>query len=120
MKRGGFMANEFALGSVLIACSGLEALNFGFSLHEHVFESITDPDVACWNALVACYVNNRVAEKALMAVSFMRKQNLQLEQFTFLVMLKACSISRNFDSERQVHALIIQSKVRKDLSVISP
>ncbi|ERM99169.1 hypothetical protein AMTR_s00092p00055650 [Amborella trichopoda] len=105
MKRGGFMANEFALGSVLMACSGLEALNFGFSLHgyalkigielnlfvgcdlldfygklrlismaEHVFESITDPDVACWNALVACYVNNRVA------------------------------FSGNFDSGHQVHA----------------
>ncbi|XP_011624780.2 pentatricopeptide repeat-containing protein At3g02330 [Amborella trichopoda] len=150
MKRGGFMANEFALGSVLMACSGLEALNFGFSLHgyalkigielnlfvgcalldfygklrlismaEHIFESITDPDVACWNALVACYVNNRVAEKAFMAVSFMHKQNLQLDQFTFLVMLKACSISRNFDSGRQVHALIIQSRVRKGLSVLN-
>ncbi|XP_068645396.1 pentatricopeptide repeat-containing protein At3g09040, mitochondrial-like [Aristolochia californica] len=150
MVASGFRPNEFTFGSVLQACSKLEAFELGSCLHctsykigihvnffvassllhmyakfgevgtaEHVFECLSDPDPACWNAMIGGYVDNGYSHEAIRLVRKMHWQGLLFDQFTFVTALKGSSDTRDLKFGRQVHGLIIQSEMDSVPSVMN-
>ncbi|KAH7279515.1 hypothetical protein KP509_37G022300 [Ceratopteris richardii] len=87
IERRGLVDKDMMLGTALVdmqRCMGMlvEA--------QHVFDDLPDQSVFAWNALISGYVNHGLNEKALDCMSKMQLDNIDPDNATFVLALKAC------------------------------
>ncbi|PIA61665.1 hypothetical protein AQUCO_00300888v1, partial [Aquilegia coerulea] len=66
--------------------------DFPFSAHK-VFDEIPKPcvDTVDWTTLMSCYVRNHLPHEALSIFSFMREEDVEPDEVTFVSLFAACS-----------------------------
>ncbi|GKA14215.1 pentatricopeptide repeat-containing protein [Tanacetum coccineum] len=102
MRNGCFAVNEFALGSVMKACVGMGAVEFGLW-----FE-------LCRSWLLECY-----GLEAIETVSSMHTKGVVMDEFTFIHALNACSITHNLDFGSQIHGLIVHNGFESTITLMN-
>lgn len=111
----GIERNIFVGGSVLNMYAKLEDIQSA----KAVFESMTNVDVGCWNAIIGGYVLCGDVINAFKIVSLMLSRGVNMDQFTFINTLKGCSIMENLDFGKQLHGLIIQRDMEYNTSLMN-
>ncbi|MCL7048262.1 hypothetical protein MKW94_003341 [Papaver nudicaule] len=113
--KNGSLSNHFVISSILhlyAKCGYVETA-------ERVFECIKDLDVGCWNTMIEGYALNGYSYEALKLLSLMNKKGVVMDHFTFISAIKGCSSLGDLDFGRQIHAMVIQSKVNLSSSVMN-
>jgi pentatricopeptide repeat protein len=71
---------------------------------QQAFDEIATPNVVCWNALIAGYVEHELAAEALRCFMRMRAMGPSPDAFTFACILKACGRSGSVEKGQEIHA----------------
>ncbi|XAR48750.1 hypothetical protein NMG60_11031670 [Bertholletia excelsa] len=82
-----------------------------------VFDEMSFRDVVAWNAMLSSFLRHGEPDKALGVLGAMRKERVELSEFTFCSVLKACAAVKAFRQGKQVHALVVV--MGRDLVVLS-
>ncbi|KAI5581490.1 hypothetical protein POPTR_007G022500v4 [Populus trichocarpa] len=72
-----------------------------------VFEEMEFRDVVTWNALVSSFLRHGLAKEALGVFRAMRRESVEITEFTLCSVLKACAFIKAFRQGKQVHGLVI-------------
>ncbi|KAK2994698.1 hypothetical protein RJ640_029435 [Escallonia rubra] len=88
---------------------------FGYA--RKLLDEIPEPDLVAWSALVSEYVQNGLAEDALLAFRQMQLLGVKCNEFTFPSVLKACSVKKELVSGRQVHGIVVVTGFDSDVFV---
>ncbi|KAJ6420119.1 hypothetical protein OIU84_030102 [Salix udensis] len=72
-----------------------------------VFEEMEFRDVVTWNALVSSFLRHGLAKEALGIFRAMRRERVEMTEFTLCSVLKACAFIKAFRQGKQVHGLVI-------------
>lgn len=75
---------------------------------ELVFEWMENVDVGCWNAMIGGYTNCGFGLEALTAVSLLNSKGIKMDKFTIVSALKACSITQDLDSGKELHGFLLR------------
>ncbi|KAK9274671.1 hypothetical protein L1049_021922 [Liquidambar formosana] len=86
---------------------------------ESVFQCVDNIDVGCWNAMIGGYAQCDHGFEALKIVSLMQCEGVSMDKFTFVNALKGCSVMGDLISGREIHGLIIRSKVDCSTSLMN-
>lgn len=82
-----------------------------------LFNKMTKSDVISWNAMIACYVQNRHFKQALLVFEQMRQQKLKPTKVTFVTILSGCASQEALLEGRRLHACIVDSGFDSNLTV---
>ncbi|KAK3206296.1 hypothetical protein Dsin_020342 [Dipteronia sinensis] len=72
---------------------------------------------ASWNAHIAGFVHNEKAEEAIEAFVDMVKNDKACDEFTYSIILKACSLLPSLVTCEQIHSRMIKSKFESNMHV---
>ncbi|XP_031487358.1 pentatricopeptide repeat-containing protein At3g24000, mitochondrial-like [Nymphaea colorata] len=84
---------------------------------EKQFEEIRFKTDASWNSLMSGFVHNGQHEKAMEFFNIMLKECMMCDEFTYSIVLEACSCLSWLRSGKQVHSLTIKTGHFRDLRV---
>ncbi|KAK4373244.1 hypothetical protein RND71_008628 [Anisodus tanguticus] len=137
-KWKGALPNSITLSSVLSACTQLNNLNLGKSVHSlrmklgfydatvtsalvdmyakcgaienarYLFEIFSHDDVIAWNSLISAYLSNGSANEGLMLFHRLRCEHLQPDEFTMASVLSICASLGNHRVGSSFHAFTIK------------
>ncbi|KAF8704131.1 hypothetical protein HU200_031622 [Digitaria exilis] len=111
--RHGLDANVF-VGSSLINLY----LKHGYIYDaKKVFDSSTEKNIVMWNAMLYGFVQNELQEETIQMFQYMRRADLEVDDFTFVSVLGACVNLDSLDLGRQVHCITIKNCMNADLFV---
>ncbi|KAJ0041082.1 hypothetical protein Pint_28323 [Pistacia integerrima] len=81
---------------------------FGF-LNESVkaFQEMEFKDVVTWNALLSSFLRHGLAKEAFGVFEAMRRERVEISEFTLSAVLKACASLKAFEQGKQVHSLVV-------------
>ncbi|XP_010024162.2 pentatricopeptide repeat-containing protein At5g66500, mitochondrial [Eucalyptus grandis] len=82
-----------------------------------VFGEMEFKDVVSWNALLSSFLRHGLAKDALHVFEDMRKENVEISEFTLCSMLKACALLEAYSQGKQVHGMVVV--MGRDLVVLS-
>lgn len=86
---------------------------FGYA--RKLFDQSTEPSmVVSWSALISGYVQNGFDKEALLAFNEMCMLGVKCNEFTFPSVLKACSIKKDLNMGKKVHAMTVVSGFESD------
>ncbi|KAK7309236.1 hypothetical protein RJT34_05799 [Clitoria ternatea] len=115
-----FHAKGFKLGFLNDICVQTSLLNMYSNCRdlgsaELVFWDMVDKDDVAWNSLILGYLkNNKIKEGAWLFIAMMRVGFTPTE-FTYSMILNACSRMKDYRSGRVIHAQVIVRNVSLDL-----
>ncbi|XAR64572.1 hypothetical protein NMG60_11008305 [Bertholletia excelsa] len=84
-----------------------------------IFEGLNIFDVGCWNAMVGAYAQSGCGFEAIKTVSLMHHKGMVMDKFTFIGALKGSSAMYDLNFGRQIHGLIVRSKMIPSTSVMN-
>ncbi|KAF9625396.1 hypothetical protein IFM89_022381 [Coptis chinensis] len=84
---------------------------------QRVFDETTERDVVLWNALVTMYAQRSYAEKALLVLRYMVKENVRMNVVTAVSVLSACSCLRALREGKQIHSYVLKNIFNIDVFV---
>ena len=111
--RHGLDANVF-VGSSLI---NLYLKHGCISDAKKVFDFSTEKNNVMWNAMLYGFVQNELQEETIQMFQYMRRADLEADDFTFVSVLGACINMDSLDLGRQVHCITIKNCMDADLFV---
>ncbi|KAI6692308.1 hypothetical protein NL676_020018 [Syzygium grande] len=82
-----------------------------------VFGEMEFKDVVSWNALLSSFLRHGLAKDALHIFEGMRKENVEISEFTLCSMLKSCALLEAYSQGKQVHGMVVV--MGRDLVVLS-
>ncbi|KAJ7300180.1 hypothetical protein O6H91_Y053900 [Diphasiastrum complanatum] len=82
-----------------------------------VFNNMNERDVVAWNAMIAGYAQQGLGNEALALYEQMKKECLQSNNVTYVVLLKAFASTAALEQVKQLHSDIIRSGFASDVSV---
>ncbi|XP_058088135.1 pentatricopeptide repeat-containing protein At4g21065-like isoform X2 [Magnolia sinica] len=109
----GLLPDAF-LGSALI---DMYAKSGAISDAKHVFDEIEHKDLITWNSMIVGSAQNGNGDEALKLLCLMREDELELDNFTFAGILAGCADITAVQQGRQLHALILKSRITTDTAV---
>ncbi|KAH7423544.1 hypothetical protein KP509_12G060500 [Ceratopteris richardii] len=83
-----------------------------------IFDSIPDPSIVSWNALVAGYVRHGYGSQALHCFIQMHEAGIAPNEITYVCVLKACGITKALEMGRNVHAEVSRKNLVMNNSII--
>ncbi|KAJ7541386.1 hypothetical protein O6H91_10G057200 [Diphasiastrum complanatum] len=111
--KSGFESDVF-VGSALIdmyaKCGSIEHAR-------QVFDKKTKQDVIVWSAMIGGYVQQGLGKEALALYEQMKQEDVQPNNVTYLVLLKACASIGSLELGKQLHSHIIKSGYETDVTV---
>ncbi|MCD9642139.1 hypothetical protein HAX54_028806 [Datura stramonium] len=137
-KWQGTLPNSIILSSVLSACTQLNNLKLGRSVHtlriklglydttvtnalvdmyvkcgamangRYLFENLSYDDIIAWNSLISAYSSNGSANEGLMLFHRLRSEHLQPDEFTMVSVLSICASLGNHRVGSSFHAFTIK------------
>ncbi|KAE9592551.1 putative tetratricopeptide-like helical domain-containing protein [Lupinus albus] len=84
---------------------------------KRVFEEMGHKDIVAWNALLSCFLRHDLPREALGVLRAMRRENVELSEFTLCSVVKSCASLKALELGRQVHGLVVA--MGRDLVVLS-
>ncbi|CAN6459147.1 unnamed protein product [Victoria cruziana] len=111
----GIPLNAF-VGSALIGMYGKHGATRKAEL---VFNKIDMKDLITWNTMIAAFTKNGQATKAVQLFCQMKEENIEVDNYTFASVLAACADVTAAAQGRQVHSLILKSKLVADTAVVN-
>ncbi|PWZ37378.1 Pentatricopeptide repeat-containing protein [Zea mays] len=82
-----------------------------------VFDFSTEKNIVMWNAILYGFVQNELQEETIQMFQYMRRADLEADDFTFVSVLGACINLYSLDLGRQVHCITIKNGMDADLFV---
>ncbi|KAJ7564266.1 hypothetical protein O6H91_02G010200 [Diphasiastrum complanatum] len=73
-----------------------------------LFDNMSERDVVSWTAMIAGYAQNGLGKEALALYEQMKQEGMQPNNFTFVLLLKACASLGALEQGRQLHSDIIK------------
>ncbi|KAG7010533.1 Pentatricopeptide repeat-containing protein, chloroplastic, partial [Cucurbita argyrosperma subsp. argyrosperma] len=102
----GFESNKYIAATLVTAysecCSSLED-------YRKVCSNITISDQISWNAVIAGFSNLGIGEEALECFIQMRRENIDVDFFTFTSMFRAIGIGSALEEGKQIHGLVYKT-----------
>ncbi|KAF5727163.1 Pentatricopeptide repeat superfamily protein [Tripterygium wilfordii] len=74
-----------------------------------VFDEIVDGNVVSWTSMIVGYVQNNCAEEGLVLFNLMRERLVEVNQFTLVSLVTACSKLGALHQGKWVHGYVIKS-----------
>ncbi|KAJ1271856.1 hypothetical protein BS78_06G158100 [Paspalum vaginatum] len=111
--RLGLDANVF-VGSSLI---NLYVKHGCISDAKKVFDFSNEKNIVMWNAMLYGFVQNELQEETIQMFHYVRRADLEADDFTFVSVLGACINLNSLDLGRQVHCITIKNRMDADLFV---
>ncbi|KAJ4965126.1 hypothetical protein NE237_016975 [Protea cynaroides] len=84
-----------------------------------VFDKMPNRSVVSWTAMISGFAQNGYSKEALEVFQQMRRSRVQVNQFTYGSVLKACTSMLCLDVGKQVQGCIVKSRYLEDLCVLS-
>eukprot|EP01018_Ginkgo_biloba_P007201 Gb_03579 [translate_table: standard] len=113
MIKTGFEIDPF-LGNTLV---NMYAKCGTVGIARQVFEKMPELNAVSWNAMIAGYAQNEHGEEAWKLYCQMQRAGMELNQFTFASVLKACASIVALEEGKQVHVHIIKTGFHLDVFV---
>ncbi|KAI5073952.1 hypothetical protein GOP47_0011965 [Adiantum capillus-veneris] len=104
----GLLGIDAVLGNALV---DMYAKCGAVSRAQEVFDDLPVRNVVSWNALIAGYAQERLGEKALDCYEMMRNEGLFPNAITYTCSLRACGITQDIDSGKQIHDELVGKKL---------
>lgn len=82
-----------------------------------IFKGLRHSTVYSWTALISGYTKEGQPQKALELFQQMLREGVQPNKYTFVCMLKTCSILTDVDMGKRLHNDVIRNKCEADLYV---
>ncbi|KAJ7528126.1 hypothetical protein O6H91_16G085100 [Diphasiastrum complanatum] len=82
-----------------------------------LFNNMDERDVVSWNVMIAAYAQHGLEEEALALYEQMKLEGVQINDVTFVVLLKACASIAALEKGKQLHSHIIKSGFESDVIV---
>ncbi|KAJ7532424.1 hypothetical protein O6H91_13G002800 [Diphasiastrum complanatum] len=82
-----------------------------------MFNKMSAPDVASWNALIAGYAQQGLGKEALALYDQMKQEGVQPDSVTYVVLLKACASIAALEQGKQLHSHIVRRGFELDVIV---
>lgn len=114
--RTGLSANVLigtAISNMYVKCGWLEGAKL-------VFDGMADRDVIGWTALLVGYTVAEKLKDALALFVEMVREGVELDEFVFSIILKACSSLEDFNTGKQIHCCSIKLGMESEVSVGTP
>ncbi|XP_043722288.1 pentatricopeptide repeat-containing protein At5g13270, chloroplastic [Telopea speciosissima] len=104
---------DTALLSMYVKCGCLESSKL-------VFDRMTEKNAVTWTGLMMGYTQADRQEETLTLFARMIKENIELDEFVFSAVLKACSKLEDLGTGRQIHGYIVKLGMDSGVSVGTP
>ncbi|GJN27047.1 hypothetical protein PR202_gb15028 [Eleusine coracana subsp. coracana] len=111
--RHGLNANVF-VGSSLI---NLYVKHGCVTEAKKVFDFSSEKNIVMWNAMLNGFVQNDLQEETIQMFQYMRRVDLEADDFTFVSVLGACINLDSLSLGRQVHCITIKNRMDVNLFV---
>lgn len=82
-----------------------------------VFSRVRHKDLIIWNAMISGLSQNGYLDEVLKLLCRMREENFEPDKFTFASIFAACANTMAVQQGRQVHGLILKSKLNADAAL---
>ncbi|KAJ7568880.1 hypothetical protein O6H91_01G051500 [Diphasiastrum complanatum] len=82
-----------------------------------MFNNMHDKNVVSWTAMIAGYAQQGLGKEALALYEQMKKEGVQPNNITYIVLLKACASIAAMEQGKQLHLDIIKSGFQSDVIV---
>ncbi|KAJ7517800.1 hypothetical protein O6H91_21G040600 [Diphasiastrum complanatum] len=82
-----------------------------------LFNNMSERDAVSWNAMIAGYAQNGLGKEALALYEQMKQEDLQPNNVTFVLLLKACASLAALEQGKQLHSDIIETGFQSDVIV---
>ncbi|KAJ7558424.1 hypothetical protein O6H91_04G038300 [Diphasiastrum complanatum] len=82
-----------------------------------VFKQMGEHDIVSWNAMISGYAKCGQGERALKLFRQMQQAKVQPDKITFVGVLNACANAGKLEEGRRLHAEILRSGLKLDLSL---
>ncbi|GJS64917.1 retrovirus-related pol polyprotein from transposon TNT 1-94 [Tanacetum coccineum] len=101
----------------------VEAIPFGRPLCTHlngpharkVFDNMSQRDVFIWNMMIQAYANLGFGNEALVVFKEMCGEGLGVDKFTYMFVLKACSVGSDVIMGRAFHGRVVKCGVEREV-----
>ncbi|XP_058103399.1 pentatricopeptide repeat-containing protein At2g13600-like [Magnolia sinica] len=81
-----------------------------------LFESIKDPDVACWNAMISGYARNSYDPEGLKLFAEFQISATDPNEFTLSNIFSFCRNVNALEEGKQIHAFVIKKRLATDVA----
>ncbi|KAA0061871.1 pentatricopeptide repeat-containing protein [Cucumis melo var. makuwa] len=110
----GFESNNYIAATLVTAYSECSS-----SLEDYrkLCSNIRMSDQISWNAVIAGFTNLGIGEEALECFIQMRRENFDVDFFTFTSIFKAIGITSALEEGKQIHGLVYKTGYALNLSV---
>ena len=104
---------ETAICNMYVKCGWLEGAKL-------VFDGMNDQNAVAWTGLMVGYTQAKKPEIVLKLFARMVMEGVELDEFVFSIVLKACCELEDWDMGRQIHSLIVKLGLESDVPVGTP
>ncbi|KAL6903503.1 hypothetical protein ACP4OV_004316 [Aristida adscensionis] len=106
-------------GNVFVASSliNLYVKSGCISDAKKIFELSTEKNIVMWNAMLNGFVQNKLVEETVEIFQYMRRVDLEVDEFTFVSVIGACINMDSLGLGRQVHCMTIKNCMDANLFV---
>ncbi|GAV71465.1 PPR domain-containing protein/PPR_2 domain-containing protein [Cephalotus follicularis] len=104
---------ETAISNMYVKCRWLEGA-------ELVFDRMVKKNAIAWTGLMVGYTQAENKEDALKLFVKMVREGVELDDFVFSIVLKACAGLENLNLGRQIHGHILKLGLESEVSVGTP
>ncbi|KAL6652390.1 hypothetical protein ACP70R_011315 [Stipagrostis hirtigluma subsp. patula] len=111
--RHGLDANVFVASSLI----NLYVKHGCIADAKEVFDFSSEKNIVMWNAMLNGFVQNELQEEAVQMFQYMRKVDLEADEFTFVSVLSASINLYSLGLGRQVHCMTIKNRMDANLFV---
>ncbi|MCO5591054.1 hypothetical protein L7F22_045030 [Adiantum nelumboides] len=91
----------------------------GIAQARQVFDVVPKEDVITWTVIIACYVHDRQFDEAFKLFWQMQAENLQPNEATYVIVLKACAQKGALEQGQDIHELIRKTGFQSTILVDS-
>ncbi|XVF66719.1 hypothetical protein PTKIN_Ptkin10aG0060100 [Pterospermum kingtungense] len=102
-----------AISNMYVKCGWLEGANL-------VFDQMVEKNAIAWTGIIMGYTQANKQKDALELFDRMVKEGVELDEFVFSIVLKACARLEDLNLGRQIHGYIVKYGLESEVSVGTP
>ncbi|XP_074274535.1 pentatricopeptide repeat-containing protein At4g20770 [Silene latifolia] len=113
MMSSGYQPDEVTLINMMASCAKSGDLRLG----RRLFDTMANPTISSWNAMISGYSQIEKNEEAIMLFRKMQLQNVKPDSTTLAIVLTSCIEMGFLEGGNQVHAVSLKATVNNDIYV---
>lgn len=104
---------ETAIANMYVKCGWLDGAKL-------VFDKMANTNAVVWTGLMVGYTEDEKLEKVLKLFAEMVKESVEVDDFVFSIVLKACAGLEDLNTGRQIHGYSVKLGLDSEVSVGTP